>query len=230
MIGPRFFLRVWCRGAAAPTPEQTSDTAGDGFSKIQQAGVRSALAPRMALAQGRTGSRGAHSATRRHATWSQTMRARSQHGSRRLGRRSFPIMFFRRALKHLLSMTNGYDDTPVRTARAAPRARSAARTDAGRLCATFLTRPSNDKLGVSKKGLSPLDLPPGLIRTVLSSREPLRAQISRPAPQNRYRDAAPLPGFFWLFAIGELVSNKPCVILAASWWVSGEGQCRDETR
>ena len=44
--------------------------------------------------------------------------------------------------------------------------------------ATFLTRPSNDKLGVSKKGLSPLDLPPGLIRTVLSSREPPRAQIS----------------------------------------------------
>ena len=40
------------------------------------------------------------------------------------------------------------------------------------------TRPSNDKLGVSKKGLSPLDLPPGLIRTVLSSREPPRAQIS----------------------------------------------------
>ena len=38
------------------------------------------------------------------------------------------------------------------------------------------------------------------------------------------------PGFFWLLAIGELVSNKPCVILAASWWVSGEGQCRDETR
>ena len=38
------------------------------------------------------------------------------------------------------------------------------------------------------------------------------------APQNRYRDGAPLPGFFWLFAIGELVSNKPCVILAASWW------------
>ena len=38
--------------------------------------------------------------------------------------------------------------------------------------------PSNDKLGVSKKGLSPLDLPPGLIRTVLASREPPRAQIS----------------------------------------------------
>ena len=35
------------------------------------------------------------------------------------------------------------------------------------------------------------------------------------------------PGFFWLFAIRELVSNKPCVILAASWWVSGDGQCRD---
>ena len=36
------------------------------------------------------------------------------------------------------------------------------------------------------------------------------------------------PGFFWLFAIGELVSNKPCVILAAFRWVSGEGQCRDK--
>ena len=44
--------------------------------------------------------------------------------------------------------------------------------------ATFLTRPSNDKLGFSKKGHSPLDLPPGLIRTVVSSREPPRAQIS----------------------------------------------------
>ena len=44
--------------------------------------------------------------------------------------------------------------------------------------ATFPTGPSNDKLGVSKKGLSPLDLPPGLIRTVVSSREPPRAQIS----------------------------------------------------
>ena len=36
------------------------------------------------------------------------------------------------------------------------------------------------------------------------------------------------PGFFLLFAIGELVSNKPCVILAASWWLSSDGQCRDE--
>ena len=35
---------------------------------------------------------------------------------------------------------------------------------------------------------------------------------------NRYRDGAPLPGFFWLLAIGELVSNKPCAILAASRW------------
>ena len=51
-----------------------------------------------------------------------------------------------------------------------------------------------------------------------------------PAPHNRYRDGAPPPGFFWLFAIRELVCNKPCVILAASWWVSGDGQCRDETR
>ena len=53
---------------------------------------------------------------------------------------------------------------------------------------------------------------------------------TRPAPHNRYRDGAPLPGFFWLLAIGELVSNKPCAILAASWSVSGDGQCRDETR
>ena len=44
---------------------------------------------------------------------------------------------------------------------------------------------------------------------------------------------APPPGFFqWLFAIGELVSNKPCAILAASWSVSGDGQscCCVETR
>ena len=39
-----------------------------------------------------------------------------------------------------------------------------------------------------------------------------------------------VPAFFWLFAIRELVSNKPCAILAASWSVSGDGQCRDETR
>jgi hypothetical protein len=37
-------------------------------------------------------------------------------------------------------------------------------------------------------------------------------------------------GIFWLFAIGELVGYKPCAILAASWWVSGDGQCRDETQ
>ena len=39
---------------------------------------------------------------------------------------------------------------------------------------------------------------------------------------------APPPGFFRLFAIGELVGDMPCVILAASWWVSGDGQCRDD--
>ena len=35
-----------------------------------------------------------------------------------------------------------------------------------------------------------------------------------------------------LIAIGELVSNKPvvCAILAASWWVNGDGQCRDEAQ
>jgi hypothetical protein len=37
-------------------------------------------------------------------------------------------------------------------------------------------------------------------------------------------------GIFRLFAIGELVGYKPCAILAASWWVSGDGQCRDETQ
>ena len=34
-------------------------------------------------------------------------------------------------------------------------------------------------------------------------------QARLPAPHNRYRDGAPPPGFFWLFAIRELVSNKP---------------------
>jgi hypothetical protein len=38
----------------------------------------------------------------------------------------------------------------------------------------------------------------------------------RPAPHNRYRDGAPPPGIFWLFAVGELVCDKPCAILAAS--------------
>ena len=50
------------------------------------------------------------------------------------------------------------------------------------------------------------------------------------APLNCYRDGAPQPlGFFWLFAIGELVSKEHCAIIAASWWVSGDGQCRDAT-
>ena len=60
------------------------------------------------------------------------------------------------------------------------------------------------------------------------------ASVEACAPFNRFRDGAPPPGFFWLFAIGELVSNKPCAILAASWSVSGDhggdGQCRDGTR
>jgi hypothetical protein len=37
-------------------------------------------------------------------------------------------------------------------------------------------------------------------------------------------------GIFRLFAIGELVGYKPCANLAASWRVSGDGQCRDETQ
>ena len=38
---------------------------------------------------------------------------------------------------------------------------------------------------------------------------------SRAVQHNAFDDGAPPPGFFWLFAIRELVSNKPCVILAA---------------
>jgi hypothetical protein len=69
----------------------------------------------------------------------------------------------------------------------------------------------------------------------LSSLIPYNSQmyaISKlePAPHNRNRDGAPPPGIFRLFAIGELVGYKPCAILAASWWVSGDGQCRDETQ
>ena len=66
----------------------------------------------------------------------------------------------------------------VRTSESGPTRAAQARAPRASRFATFLSRPSNDKLGVSKKGLSPLDLPPGLIRTVLSSREPPRAQIS----------------------------------------------------
>jgi len=61
-----------------------------------------------------------------------------------------------------------------------------------------------------------------------NGKEPKDAQ--RPAPHDRYHDGAPPPGIFWLFTIGELVGYKPCAILAASWWVSGDGQCRDETQ
>jgi hypothetical protein len=65
-----------------------------------------------------------------------------------------------------------------------------------------------------------------------------RAKRSREEPKEARRGCAIAiailgrwpPGFFWLFAIRELVSNKLCVIHAASWWVSGDGQCRDEAR
>ena len=60
--------------------------------------------------------------------------------------------------------------------------------------------------------------------------EPARPIIAIARMRRKGRWRTPAPGFFWLFAIRELVSNKPCVILAASWWVSGDGQCRDETR
>ena len=51
-------------------------------------------------------------------------------------------------------------------------------------------------------------------------------------PHHRDSDCEALvrPGIFRLVAIGELVGYKPCAILAASWWVSGDGQCRDETQ
>ena len=38
------------------------------------------------------------------------------------------------------------------------------------------------------------------------------------------------PSYSLVVAIGELVGYKPCATLAASWWVSGDGQCRDETQ
>ena len=43
-----------------------------------------------------------------------------------------------------------------------------------------------------------------------NGREPREARL--PAPHNRYRDGAAPPGFFWLFANGELVGDKPCAI------------------
>jgi len=43
------------------------------------------------------------------------------------------------------------------------------------------------------------------------------------APATHVSPRAPPPGIFRLFAIGELVGYKPCAILAASWWVSGDG-------
>jgi hypothetical protein len=43
-----------------------------------------------------------------------------------------------------------------------------------------------------------------------------------PTETGKDRDGAPPPGIFRLVAIGELVGYKPCAILAASWWVSGD--------
>ena len=37
-------------------------------------------------------------------------------------------------------------------------------------------------------------------------------RVGNVAPHNRYRDGAAPPGFFWLFANGELVGDKPCAI------------------
>ena len=77
-----------------------------------------------------------------------------------------------------------YDELNAHARReTGPRARSPSRLSplqSGYGIGATFPRPgfSNDKIGFSKKGLSPLDLPPGLIRTVLSSREPPRAQIS----------------------------------------------------
>jgi hypothetical protein len=34
-----------------------------------------------------------------------------------------------------------------------------------------------------------------------------------PATYNRYRNGVPLPGIFWLFAIGELDGDKHCAIM-----------------
>ena len=110
---------VW--GSAAPTTEQTSDTAGDGFSKIQQGGVL--LAPLTALAQGRTGSGRSYddeASSHMESNHARSVPARFSHG-----RRSFPNMLFRCALKHLLSMTNNGCQNALPGAllrRSAPRA------------------------------------------------------------------------------------------------------------
>ena len=74
--------------------------------------------------------------------------------------------------------------------------------------------PSNDKLGVSKKGLPPLDLPPGLIRTVLSSREPPRAQISTIRKRVQHTNTSSTSG-------GSTTSLF-CRDLGARWLTRGE--------
>ena len=41
--------------------------------------------------------------------------------------------------------------------------------------------------------------------------EPIESRLR--APHNRYRNGVPLPGIFWLFAIGELDGDKHCAIM-----------------
>ena len=48
------------------------------------------------------------------------------------------------------------------------------------------------------------------IESALAAEEPIESRLC--APHNRYRDGAPPPGIFWLFAIGELVGDKHCAI------------------
>jgi len=42
------------------------------------------------------------------------------------------------------------------------------------------------------------------IESALAAEEPIESRLC--APHNRYRDGAPPPGIFWLFAIGEPLS------------------------
>jgi|APGre2960657444_1045066.scaffolds.fasta_scaffold131721_1 hypothetical protein len=44
-----------------------------------------------------------------------------------------------------------------------------------------------------------------------NGKEPTDSRL--PATYNRYRDGVPLPGIFWLFAIGELDGDKHCAIM-----------------
>jgi hypothetical protein len=44
-----------------------------------------------------------------------------------------------------------------------------------------------------------------------NGKEPKDSRL--PATYNRYRNGVPLPGIFWLFAIGELDGDKHCAIM-----------------